>query len=175
MEHKRLRRDDLSKAKPKVSIKNRGQKSYEKGVGLENRVAKWLKSQFGYKCIMRDLARGKISKRPYEVDVHGIKEEVFGVFKTHLWVECKAYRVKRVQITKLVESAKDVKDLNNQGNGLQKWSPAMLMFVSSEGFDIDAIGMANKYKIYCVHASKNFNFVGKKNRENFENKDASSF
>jgi hypothetical protein len=165
----------LSKAKPKIADKTKAQRSYEKGVELEKRVSKWLKSQYGYKCTMRDLARGKISKRPYEVDVHGIKEELYGVFKTHLWVECKAYRVKRVQITKLVESAKDVKDLNSQGSGLQKWSPAMLMLVSSEGFDIDAIGMANKYRIYCVHASKNFDFVGKKNRENFGNKDESSF
>ena len=145
------------KAKP-ASL-TRGQKACEKGANLEKRVSKWLKSQFGYTCVMRDLARGKISKRPYEVDVHGVKAGILS--KTHLWVECKAYRVKRVQVTKLVESAKDVKDINEQESGLQKWSPNMLMLVSSVGFDIDAIGMADKYKIYCVHASeKNFEFQG---------------
>ena len=163
----------MSKVKTKDVAKTKAQKSYEKGLDLEKRVDKWLKTQFDYKCTMRDLARGKVCKRPYEIDVHGIKEEVFGVFKTHLWVECKAYRINRVQVTKLIESAKDVKDLNNQGSGLQKWSPAMLMLVSGEGFDIDAIAMADKYKIYCVHASKNFEFVGKKNRANFENKESS--
>jgi hypothetical protein len=161
--------------KTKVVTKTRAIKSHEKEFRLENRVAKWLKSQFEYKCIKRDLARGKISRRPHEVDIHGIKEELLGVVKTHLWVECKACRVRRVQVTKLVESAKDVDDLNRRDSSLQKWSPWMLMLVSSEGFDAAAIGMANKHKIYCVDAAKNFDFVGKKSRDNFENKDESSF
>lgn len=51
----------------------------------------------------------------------------------------------------------------------------MLMLVASEGFDVDAIGMADKYKIYCVHAkSSAFEFVGKKTRQNFEAKEESS-
>jgi hypothetical protein len=158
---------------PKTSSKKRGKEAYETGVKLENRVAKWLKTQFGYKCKKRDLARGKISKRPYEVDIHGIKEEVFGVFKTHLWVECKAYNVKRTHVTKLVESARDVKDANDVD--IEKWSPSMLMLVSNHGFDIDALGLANKYHIYSVKVGKSFEFIGKMSRENFEEKEESKY
>ena len=159
---------------PKAKAKERGKKAYETGAKLENRVVRWLKSQFGYKCKKRELARGKISKRPYEVDIHGIKEELFGVFKTHLWVECKAYTVKRTHVTKLVESARDVKDLDEESD-IQKWSPSMLMLVSNKGFDVDAIGMADKYRIYCVKAGRTFEFVGKRNRENFEDKEGSNY
>jgi hypothetical protein len=145
--------------------------SYEKGVNLEKRASKWLTSQFGYKC-SHDSARGKVSQRPYDIDIHGITGSIF---KSHLWVECKAFRIKRVNVTKLIECAKDVKDLNGQNSGMQKWTPNMLMLIASEGFDIDAIGMADKYKIYCVHAKSNaFDFVGKKTRSNFENKEESS-
>ena len=121
------------------------------------------------------MARGKISKRPYEVDIHGIKEELFGVFKTHLWVECKAYVVKRAHITKLVESARDVTDLNEEHDDIQKWSPSMLMLASNHGFDVDALGLADKYKIYCVNAGKTFEFAGKMKREDFENKEGSKY
>ena len=158
----------IKKASP---TKKTGLNAYNKGISLENRASKWLTSQFGYKC-SHDSARGKISQRPYDVDIHGITK---GFFKSHLWVECKAFKIKRVNVTKLIECAKDVKDLNEHDSGLQKWSPDMLMLVASEGFDIDAIGMANKYKIYCVHAKANaFDFVGKKTRDNFENEDESS-
>jgi hypothetical protein len=113
--------------------------------------------------------RGKISKRPYEVDIHGIKEELFGVIKTHLWVECKAYKVKRTHVTKHVETARDVK--NAYEDDIEKWSPSML--VSNIGFDIDAVGLADKYKIYCVNAEKVFAFVGKMKRNNLEDKEKS--
>lgn len=161
--------------KAKVEATKKGQKAFEKGVNLENRVARWLTSQFGYKCKKRDLARGKISKRPYEVDIHGIKEGFLGLSKTHLWVECKAYRIKRLHVTKLVESVRDVKELNEEHEDMQKWSPSMLMLASSQGFDIDALGLANKYKIYCVTAGKVFNFAGKRNKEDFENKEESEY
>jgi hypothetical protein len=50
-----------------------------------------------------------------------------------------------------------------------------VMLIASEGFDVDAIGMANKYKIYCVHAKPTtFEFIGKKTRQNFEDKEESS-
>jgi hypothetical protein len=71
---------------------------------------------------LHDSARGKVSQRPSDVDVHGI---VGSLFKTHLWVECKAFKIKRVNVTKLIIGAKDVKDLNEQGDGLQKWNPHM--------------------------------------------------
>jgi hypothetical protein len=51
----------------------------------------------------------------------------------------------------------------------------MLMLVASEGFDIDAINMAEKYKIYCVHATpKSFDFVGKRTRQHLEDGEESS-
>jgi len=161
----------MSKSKEKA--KSRGKKAYETGAKLERRVARWLKTQFGYRCKKNDLARGKISKRPYEMDVHGIKESMFGLMKAHLWVECKAYKIKRVNVTKLVESAKDVREAYD--NDIEKWEPSMLMLVSSKGFDIDALGMANKYEIYCVKAGKTFEFVGKMNRENFEDRENSRY
>jgi hypothetical protein len=154
--------------------KSRGKRAYESGAKLEKRVARWLKSRFGYKYKKNELVRGKISKRPYEVDVHGIKEEIFGIFKTHLWVECKAYKIKRTQVTKLVESARDVRDLAEDSD-IQKWSPSMLMLVSNKGFDVDALGMANKYKIYCVKAGKTYEFVGKRSKGHFEGQEDSNY
>ena len=160
----------MSKSKPAT----RGQKAYESGIKLENRTARWLTSQFKYNCKKRDFARGKISKRPYEVDIHGIKEGLFKRFsRTHLWVECKAYKVKRTNVTKLVESARDVEDAKDAD--IEKWSANLLMLVSNKGFDVDAIGMANKYKIYCVKAGKSFEFVSKRNRDHFKDGEESEF
>ena len=119
------------------------------------------------------MARGKIVKRPYEVDIHAVKEELFGLMKTHLWVESKAYKIKRTHVTKLVESARDVKDANE--NGIEDWRPDMLMLVSNKGFDVDAIGMADKYRIYCVRARRTYEFVGKMDRDDFENKESSEY
>lgn len=156
---------------PKTKAKGRGKKAYEKGAKLESRVARWLKSQFGYECIKRKLMRGKISKRPYEVDIHARKEGWFS--DTDLWVECKAYKIKRTHVTKLVESARDVRDAAE--DGIEEWYPDMLMLVSSKGFDVDAIGMANKYCIYCVKAGNKFDFMGKMDRDDFENEETSEF
>jgi len=142
----------------------RGKKSYEKGAQLENRVARWLK-RLGCECKQNDLVRGKIAKRPYEVDIHATSKELLGLITRHIWVECKAYKVKRTHMTKLVESARDVRDAYD--DELEKWKPDMLMTVSSVGFDIDALGMARKYSIYCVNAGKTFKFVGKMAKQDF--------
>jgi len=156
---------------PRVKTEKRGKKAYERGAELEKRVARWLKSQFGYECKKRELMRGKVTKRPHEVDIHARKEGWFST--THLWVECKAYKIKRTHVTKLVESARDVKDAYN--DDIEKWCADMLMLVSNKGFDVDAIGMANKYYIYCVNAGRTFAFVGKMDREDFENKETSEY
>jgi hypothetical protein len=95
------------------------------------------------------------------VDIYATKGIVF---KHHLWAECKAHKVKRTFIHKLVESARDVKELNNDNEDVQTWSPNMLMLVTDEGFDSDAVKLADKYKIYCVHANKTFEFVGKQKK-----------
>ena len=115
-----------------------------------------------------------ISKRPYEVDIHGIKTELF-VFKTHLWVESKAYKIKRTHVTKLVESARDVRDAHEE-RGIEDWHPNILMLASNKGFDVDAIGMADKYRIYCVKAGeRSFQFVGRMDRQDFEDGENSNY
>jgi hypothetical protein len=63
--------------------------------------------------------------------------------------------------------------MNNDNEDVQPWSPNMLMLVSDEGFDSDAAKLADKYKIYCVHANKTFEFVGKQKRNNMEDGDES--
>lgn len=154
--------------------KKRGKRAYEKGVELERRVARWLKSKFGYECKKREQARGKISKRPYEVDIHAIREAWFGLSRKDVWVECKAYKVKRAHVTKLVESARDVRDAAE--DEIEEWYPDMLMLVSNKGFDVDAVGMADKYGIYCVKAGKRtYEFVGEMTREDFEEGEQSEY
>jgi hypothetical protein len=160
-----------TKSRAKPVAKTKGQESYETGVNLENRVAKWLSSQFGYNCKKRVLFRGKVSKRPYEIDVHAQLKKFWG--QNDLWVECKAHRVKRTHITKLVETAIDVKDACE--DGIEELYPDMLMLVSNKGFDVDAIQMADKYCIYCVNAGKTFEFVGKMDREDFEDREESEY
>lgn len=156
----------------KVKAKGRGKKAYETGAKLESRVARWLKSQFDWTSVKRrELMRGKISKRPYEVDVHAQKKKWRR--QADLWVECKAYRIKRTHVTKLVESARDVKDAVE--GDIEEWYPDMLMLASNKGFDIDAIGMANKYCIYCVKVGAAYEFVGKMDRENFERKETNEY
>ena len=147
--------------------KKKGQKGYEKGVKFESRVARWLKSQFGYEVKKRELMRGTVAKRPYEVDIHASYDDV------DVWVECKAYKIKRAHVTKLVESARDVRDAVE--DEIEKWYPDMLILVSNKGFDVDAIGMANKYSIYCVKAGKTFQFMGEMDREDFENDEKSEY
>jgi Holliday junction resolvase-like predicted endonuclease len=149
----------------------RGAMAYETGKKLEDRVATWLTKQ-GYTCKKRVQARGKIAARPYEVDIYATKG---WVYKHHLWVECKAHKIKRTFVHKLVESARDVKEMNNANEDVQTWSPNMLMFVTDEGFDSDAVKLADKYKIYCVHANKTFEFVGKQKRNKMEDGDESKF
>lgn len=156
---------------PKAKAKERGKKAYETGVKLERRIARWLKSQFGYECKKRELMRGKISKRPYQVDIHAQDKGWFS--QTDVWVECKAYRIKRTHVTKLVESARDVQDAVE--DGIEEWYPDMLMLVSNKGFDVDAIGMADKYGIYCVKVGKTYEFVGEMDRKDFGNKEASEY
>jgi len=47
----------MSKSKEKA--KSRGKKAYETGAKLERRVARWLKTQFGYKCKKKRLSPRK--------------------------------------------------------------------------------------------------------------------
>ena len=151
-------------------------KNWKKILWKRNRIGKacWeIAKRFGLDYERRYLARGKISKRPYEIDILATKKLYLGLVTKHLWVECKAYRVKRRHVTKLVESARDVRDAYE--DDIESWKPDMLMLVSNIGFDVDAIGLANKYGIYCVEAKKTFKFVGEMSREHFEDCEGSEY
>jgi Holliday junction resolvase-like predicted endonuclease len=149
----------------------KGTQAYESGKKLEDRVATWLTKQ-GYTCKKRILVRGKVAARPYEVDIYATKGMLF---KHHLWVESKAHKINRIFVHKLVESARDVKDMYDENSSVQSWAPNMLMLVSDAGFDSDAVKLADKYKIYCVHANKTFEFVGIRKRNNMEEGESSEF
>ena len=142
--------------------------SYDKGLALERRVASWLRRTYGFSCTTRDLVRGLAVKRPYEVDVHAtITKGRIRKKEIDVWVECKALKVKRVHITKLITSAEDVRDAAEEG--IAEWYPDILMIVSNKGFDIDAIGWADRTGIYCVEAGeRSYRFVGEMTREDFE-------
>lgn len=64
----------------------------------------------------------------------------------HAWVECKAHKttVRREQVQKLLASIDDVR----QHKGAA-WTPDRILFVSSTGFDPDALNFARAYGITC--------------------------
>lgn len=140
-------------------------KSYDKGLKIENQVSIWLSQVFGLKCKERDLVNGKNVKKPYEVAVHAIKKAWFSA--THIWVECKVHRIKRSNVSNFISSVKDVKECYN--SGLSQWKPDILMMVSLKGYDVDALGWANNNNIFCVEAEpQNFKFIGNLSRKNFQ-------
>lgn len=140
----------------------------EKGLELELRVTSWLSNSFGFDTKHDDLVRGYAVKRPHQVDVHGIKKKGMLIkFTYHLWAECKAHKVNRDHIRKLVANAQDVKEANERG--IADWFPDVLMVCSDTGFDIDAIGWANKHKVYCVKVrNRSYRFIGNMTRKNLE-------
>lgn len=142
----------------------------KKGAAFEERVARWLKQAFNFEDVrLRELVRGKISKRPYEVDIHAVKtvKRFLGKRPVDVWVECKTTRVRRADVVKLVESARDVRAACE--SGIEEWYPDMLVIVSEKGFDVDAIMRANESKIYCILAKpRRYEFVGDLKREDFE-------
>jgi len=141
-----------------------------KGAAFEERVARWLKQAFNFEEVkLRELVRGKISKRPYEVDIHASKT-IKGLLRRRpidVWVECKTTRVKRTDVVKLIESARDLRAAWEEG--IEEWYPDMLVIVSESGFDVDAIMRANESKVYCILAKpRRYEFVGDLKREDFE-------
>lgn len=152
--------------------KRRNQASEDQS-DLERRAVSWLKSQFGYKCKEGDSAKGRVSKKPYEVDIHCTKEEFFGILKTHLWVDLENRQIKQTDVKSFVEAARDVREAHN--DNIEKWPPKMLMFISKRGFDKEAVDLANRYRIYLVLAAERFEFVGKMNREYLKEKEDSEY
>jgi len=146
------------------------EKRAKKGAAFEQRVARWLKQAFNFEDIkIRELVRGKIAKRPYEVDIHATKtiKRLLRRRPIDVWVECKTTRVRRTDVVKLVESARDVRAACE--DGIEEWYPDMLVIVSESGFDVDAIMRANESKVYCILAKpRRYEFVGDLKREDFE-------
>ena len=152
---------------PRGTIKRRqrkGMAAQVRGEEFEKRVARWLKRlSKDFNCEMRVKVRGKVAKKPYEVDIHAWRK--VGILKKtkDLWIECKAYKVRREHVFKLRSAIEDVKEEQKA-----EWHPDVAMIVSSVGFDDDAVALANKYGIYCVHASeRGFQFVGNLTKEDF--------
>ena len=78
------------------------------------------------------MVRGKTEMRPYQVDIRAWRKG--GLFRDSrdIWVECKAHKVKRTHIQKLVMSAIDVRDASN--DDISEWAPDILMVASNVGF-----------------------------------------
>ena len=147
--------------------------SQNKGNILEKKVGNWLRNSFGFNIKRNDLVRGYAVKRPYEADVHGIIET--GVKKRYdLWVECKSFKINRGHVRKLVANAGDVRDAAEEN--IAEWYPDILMMCSSKGFDVNAIGWADKHDVYCVKVEiKKYDFVGKMKKEDFNNLEKSNY
>lgn len=121
----------------------------KKGQTLEKRVAIWAKRTLGWKSTkLRELVRGKTTRRPWEVDVHAKK----WMGLRHAWIECKTHRVKRIHILKLKDAVDDVREAHDED--IEKWAPNEVIMVSGEGFDSDALAIANKYDIKCYLAKE---------------------
>lgn len=124
-------------------------KAFKKGQSLEKRVAIWVKRTLGWKTTkLRELVRGKTTRRPWEVDIHA--EKWLGL--RHAWIECKAHKVKRMHILKLKDAVDDVKEAHDEG--IEKWAPNEIIMVSSVGFDSDALALAKKHEIKCFLAKE---------------------
>lgn len=132
---------------------SKGKRRYIKGKSLEDRVEAWVKRTLGYKSTERNIpVRGKISKRPYEIDVHAWKPIYLGLSEEHIIVECKALKVKRIHVMKLNRVFDDICEAYEEG--IEKWKPTQAILVSNVGFDIDAKELAKKYGIECYLATK---------------------
>ena len=155
----------------------KGEESYQKGRDFEEKVAEWLKKSYGFDCQTRDWVRASSTQRGYDVDVHAWKttgytlpmkqiprlmvkgEAELQEERVDVWVECKAYKVKHRHIRDLISKVKDLKE--SCAKGVSEWCPDILMVVSNYGFDIDALGLANEYRVYCVEfGEKGRKFIG---------------
>ena len=151
-----------------------GKKRQRLGRELEKQVAD-LFSDADWEVRKNDLVRGYSVKRPYEVDVHAFISEGFLIKKrTDVWVECKAHKVKRDHIIKLVAAAEDVRLAAS--NRIAEWYPDILVACSNKGFDIDALGWADMKGVYCLLLTKKESeFIGKMTQEMFTRREPSKY
>lgn len=131
----------MKKAKPPTTT--------EKGEVFEKKVATWLKRQIKPKELLSNqFFKGKTAVRPHQVDlVVRTKNDYI------IWVECKDRKgsIKRTDILKLANAAKDVKDTVGLywTKPLQAWD--YLFFVSTAKFDADAINFAKQQDMGCYY------------------------
>jgi len=127
----------------------------QKGHGFEKKVAVWAKRFFKASEVKTNLQfRGKTALRPYEIDVWVKRKGSLLESSKILFIECKdrAGSIKRVDITKFLASAKDIKaavsvDLVFGTSDDGYWGA--LAFVSTAKFDTDALRVAKENKIGC--------------------------
>lgn len=135
-------------------LKN-GATRYEKGRSFEEQVARWIKRQLsGLKTTVatNQYANGLSVRRPYQIDVHA-KAKGKGLLaqEADIWIECKwkgKSSVKRTDIMKLVVSAQDVYRAAEIGRNEIYYN--VLVVVSNQKFDIDAINYADQEDVLCV-------------------------
>lgn len=136
------------KTKKKSEI---GKEARKKGSALEKRVAKWVKMQYEYDRVkINDRAKGSAVTRGHEIDVHVISDKGFLSRRYDVWVECKAVKVNRDHVMKLKGQVDDVMQAYEED--IEEWRPDEVLIVSSVGFDIDALRLANNYGYECWKA-----------------------
>ena len=128
-----------------------GKQARKKGSALEKRVAKWAKMKYDYdKVKINDRAKGSAVTRGHEIDVHVVKGKGFLSSGYDVWIECKAVKVNRTHVMKLRGQVDDVKQAYDEE--IEEWYPKEVLIVSSSGFDIDALRLANNYGYECWKA-----------------------
>lgn len=133
---------------------------YEKGRKFEDQVAAWARRKFKADFAKTDWAKGAVSPRGHQVDIHVQKRKgPFGAFGHDIWIECKDIKetVKKTHIDKLVSDAKDAYKAYEKG-GEELYYDG-LMLVSKSLFDIAALRYADEYDVWCIY------FDGKTYRE----------
>lgn len=128
-----------------------------KGHHFENKVAIWAKKYFKGDSVKKNiLMNGLTSKRPYEIDVHVRIKGNFIKQQCDIAIECKnkTTSVKRIDIFKLVNSAREIKKAHKKGK--ENFYFDYLAFVSVSKFDIDALSYAEDNDIAC------FNYINGK-------------
>ena len=127
----------------------------EKGQAFEAKVGRWAKKEFDAEVVKRNqLFKGKTAVRPFEVDIVIRTKGSLLTAGNVIWIECKdrTASIKRVDIFKLLSSAKDVKKAVGGVSLLEKQSEAQwdyLVFVSTSKFDADAINFAKENNMAC--------------------------
>jgi len=131
----------------------------EKGQAFEAKVARWARKEFGAVLVKQNqLFKGKTAVRPFEVDIVLWTKAGVVAAEDVIWIECKDRKasIKRTDIFKLLESARDVKRtvgptpfVRMTDKRGEEWD--YLVFVSTAKFDADAVNFAEKNNVACYY------------------------